>query len=647
LARAAAADLPSPDLKARIELAAGRLHATRGRGDLALRELEEAKGHAGEADQWSLEAEVEEALADACELQGVRFLVRRHRARARELWERIAATLPSSFHDAFWRHPKRAEQSEFPDEVEPAAAASRAIRLMEINRQLSSSLRTEDVLRHTMDAAIELSGAERGFVILKREREDGSLDLHIPVARNLDREQLGRSHLKLSRSIAEKVLQTGEEVLTVDALADDRFRDNVSVHAMRLRSVACVPIRSGEGILGALYLDNRFQRGRFRQEDVSLLLAFADQAAIALRNARLLSALEERTEELEAERRKVQALVREQAEEIDRLSEEVQSRQPRSSTYRYDFSQIVGRGTAMQEVLSVLDRVIEAPWPVLIQGESGTGKELIARAVHGNGPRAEGPFVTVNCAALPAPLLESELFGHVKGAFTGATRDRKGLFVEARSGTLFLDEIGEMPLEMQSTLLRALEEREVRPVGSEEVIPVDVRLVCATNRRLRDEVEAGRFREDLFYRVAVMELTLPPLRERVEDIPALVKHLLIEAAREMGREPPELSSRGLRKLARYSWPGNVRQLRNILSKALVLTEGPALTAGDIELPRAERARRQALSRPEYEKTEASQILAALNTYRWNVAEVSRALGIPRSSLYRKLKKYGLSAPPKG
>jgi DNA-binding NtrC family response regulator len=294
----------------------------------------------------------------------------------------------------------------------------------------------------------------------------------------------------------------------------------------------------------------------------------------------------------------------------------------------------------MHAVFDVLDRVIETSLPVLIQGESGTGKELVARAIHENGPRRIGPLIVVNCGAVPETLLESELFGHVKGAFTGADRDRDGLVVQASGGTLFLDELGELPLTMQVKLLRVLQEREVRPLGGAKAIPVDFRLVCATNRNLAEEVRRGSFREDLFYRVSVIDVVLPPLRARADDIPAIAQHLVALSSDRTGRPAPSLTRQALRKLMSFSWPGNVRQLENVLTRANVLATGDSLAASDLDLP-DKIAPANALSRDEYEQREMQTIADALTRLRWNVAEVGRSLGIPRPTLYRKLRRYGL------
>jgi len=295
----------------------------------------------------------------------------------------------------------------------------------------------------------------------------------------------------------------------------------------------------------------------------------------------------------------------------------------------------------MQGLFAVLERVTDSTLTVLIQGESGTGKELVARAIHEEGPRKSEPFVTVNCAALPETLLESVLFGHKRGAFTGADQDREGLFVHAGEGTLFLDEIGEVPLEMQAKLLRALQEREVQPLGSTESLPVAARIICATNRRLSEEVEAGRFREDLFYRLAVVILEVPPLRERLEDLPELCQHILGRLSKELDRIEAKLTQEAMRRLLSFDYPGNVRQLENLLSQALIFCTDDTIRSADIQLPRMSQHTKKRDFR-EFQAREAAEIAAALQSTRWNVTEVSRMLGIPRTSLYRKLERYGLT-----
>ncbi|NQU09950.1 sigma-54-dependent Fis family transcriptional regulator, partial [bacterium] len=251
-------------------------------------------------------------------------------------------------------------------------------------------------------------------------------------------------------------------------------------------------------------------------------------------------------------------------DEVRRLRSEVQN--------TFKFENIIGSGSAMQRVYTLLRRVVDSESTVLVLGDTGTGKELVARALHYGSIRREGPFIAVHCAAIPSELLESELFGHEKGAFTGALQRRIGMFEAADGGTLFLDEIGEMPLATQSKLLRAVQEREIRRVGSQQTITINVRLVCATNRNLEEEVRQGRFREDLYYRINVVPVTVPPLRERREDIPLLVAHFSQRLAKELGRPTPSFSSTALERLSQYDWPGNVRELEHTLERVIILSD---------------------------------------------------------------------------
>ena len=302
---------------------------------------------------------------------------------------------------------------------------------------------------------------------------------------------------------------------------------------------------------------------------------------------------------------------------------------------RHTLEGLVGDSLALRRVSERLHRIAPSAATVLLSGESGTGKEVAARAVHQMSPRAAGPFVPVNCAAIVAELIESELFGHVKGAYTGAQQNRDGLFYYARGGTLFLDEIAELPLTAQAKLLRVLEERRIRPVGSEQEIPVDVRVIAATNRDLKAEVAAQRFRQDLYFRLQVLEVVMPPLRERNEDLPLLLGHLITKLSAALGVPPLTPDARTLARLADYDWPGNVRELRNFVERSLILgwfdlgpepevSEG-RLTAGDETL----------------EAVEKRHILAVLADSAGNKAEAARRLGISRKTMDRKCQAWGL------
>jgi transcriptional regulator with GAF, ATPase, and Fis domain/tetratricopeptide (TPR) repeat protein len=647
--------LEAIDVGAQLALLQGRLAVVEGRLDEAARLLAEAREGAVHAAQPLLLADVARARVELQERRGDTVAAARDRAVASDAWQAVAVTLPAPMQPAFWRHPRRAGL-EPRGAAKPADAAAatpsatdrdaRAIerqvlsRFLEVNRRINSSLAPKRVLELAIDAAIELTGAERGFVLIARRPGD---PCRVEVARNLDQQTLASAAFEFSTGIAERVVREATSIITVDARRDGRFAAQHSVHAMQLQSVACVPIATPDGTRGALYLDNRYERGRFGEHDRELLEAFSTQVAIALRNAELHAELGERSEGFAREAHVAKREARGHAREVERLTREVQLRQ-RALESRYHDSNIVGRSAAMQRVFDTLDRIIDAPVPVLLRGESGTGKELVARAIHFNGPRRDGPFVTVNCAALPEQLLESELFGHVKGAFTGADRDKQGLMVAAAGGTLLLDEIGELPLPMQAKLLRAVQEREVRPVGGAELVALDIRLISATNRDLLAEVAEGRFREDLYYRLGVVDVELPPLRDRLDDVPALAQAIVARLARDADASPPSLSRAALRSLLHRRWPGNVRQLENTLARAYYMSDRQRIELDDLEQRERRAPPARARDREHFGRLEAERIVAALNEHRWNVAAVARALGIPRNTLYRKLRKHGLHRP---
>jgi DNA-binding NtrC family response regulator len=323
------------------------------------------------------------------------------------------------------------------------------------------------------------------------------------------------------------------------------------------------------------------------------------------------------------------------------------------------FDEIVGSSPDFRAALAIAAKAARARVPVLVEGESGVGKEVVADAIHAASPRSKKPMVTVNCGAIPANLVESELFGHEKGAFTGAFERKIGKFADADGGTILLDEIGEMPLETQVKLLRVLQSGEIQPIGARHAREVDVRVIAATNKKLLEEVEAGRFREDLYYRLNVVQVTIPPLRERLGDVPALARHLLARIAQQPGLRPLGITDDALALLVQYDWPGNVRQLQNALFRAAVLCEGAALTRADFPQIAALGDRRTGtigsasasaggitLFRPDgnlrpLEDIEADVIRLAIGHYRGRMTEVARRLGIGRSTLYRKLGELGI------
>jgi two-component system NtrC family response regulator len=323
-------------------------------------------------------------------------------------------------------------------------------------------------------------------------------------------------------------------------------------------------------------------------------------------------------------------------EENQRLRDELE--------YQIDFSHMIGNSDGMQHVFEMVRRVAPTEASVLITGESGTGKELIARAIHQGGPRSRAPFVAINCAAIPANLLESELFGHVRGAFTGAVRDHSGKFQQAHGGTLFLDEVGEMPLELQPKLLRVLQEMEVEPLGG-RARTVDVRIIAATNQDVEHALEEGRFREDLFYRLAVIPIEMPPLRRRAEDVPLLVRHFLERFSRG---NPPDISDQALACMMAYPWPGNVRELQNAVERLVVLSHGETIERHHLPsklCTQASMSRNRVVELPAegypLEEIEKEAVMQALERNQWNQTRAALFLQVPRHTLIYRMEKYGI------
>jgi DNA-binding NtrC family response regulator len=313
-------------------------------------------------------------------------------------------------------------------------------------------------------------------------------------------------------------------------------------------------------------------------------------------------------------------------------------------TKQYRFHDLVSKSPKMQKIFELARTVAKSNSNILILGESGTGKELLARAIHNESPRANGPFVAVSCVAIPDTLLESELFGHEKGAFTDAIAQKKGKFELAHGGTLFLDEIGDISPKMQLTLLRVLEEKEFTRVGGTKPIKVDVRIIAATNRDLQKAVQEGRFRDDLYYRLNVITIQLPPLRERKEDIPLLVQHFIEKFNLQIGKKVERISDEALRILMQYDWPGNVRELENTIERAMVITKGKVITPEDIEIPGLQKSFLPPESEKTLEAVERAHILRVLNETDWNIQRSAQILGIDRTTLYNKIKKYNLKKP---
>jgi Nif-specific regulatory protein len=427
--------------------------------------------------------------------------------------------------------------------------------LFRIAKTVNSYLEQDDLLEVILDLAIETTGAERGFILLSR---NGSLE--IVTARNIEREKMETAR-DLSRSVVREVLKTGKPIMSVDALADPRLKSNKSVVAFNIRSLVAVPLRIKDDIVGAIYEDTRTSVGYFNRDHVDFLMAFADQAAVAMENARLYGELKTAKRLVEMENRA--------------LRNGIQETGP--------IPGMVGISKPMREVFEQIQVAGDSDENVLLLGESGTGKEVAARAVHFMSPRRDRPFVAVNCASIPKDLMESELFGHEKGAFTGAHKTRLGYFESADGGTLLLDEIAEMDRPMQAKLLRLIETKEFTRLGSVTPRRCDVRIIATTNREMDEEVREGRFRSDLYFRLKVICMEMPPLRSRKEDIPLLVEHMLSLIARENRQAPRSISPSTLEALMRHSWPGNVRELENCMRSAWASSRGGVITRQHLPL----------------------------------------------------------------
>ena len=571
--------------------------------------------------------------------------------RAHQTWEEIMANAPDVYHEGMTETDPEARslasqwaalldaspgpaQEASPPAAGPRPGDARLRRLLAINKRLNSEHRLPHLLEYILDAVIELTGAERGFLLLVED--DGSLS--IKVARNIDQHSLQGEELSLSRSIAERAASAGEPVITVDAAEDGRFAEAVSVSHLRLRSVLAAPLVVKGRTVGTVYLDHRLRQGVFTEVEVNLVQDLADQAAIAIENARLLADNRRRHEEIGRLNHRLRAQVESQQVELQEVREELRSSRS-ALQLQYDYRNIIGRTPRMMELFRLLDRVTETELPVVVQGDSGTGKELVARAIHINGARKAGPFVSENCGAIPETLLESVLFGHVKGAFTGADRERKGLFEVANGGSLFLDEVGEMSAAMQTKLLRVLQNGEYRPVGGTDTRVTDVRIIAASNKDLSQLVASGVFREDLFYRLNVILIQIPPLRDRREDIPLLVDHFLSKHAAQ-GRR---VGTAAMAALMGHAWPGNVRELENEVMRAAALG-GEVILVDDLS-PQVGSGAPLALADPDdldlrnrVEHLERDMISRALERTGGNNTHAAQLLGLSRYGLLKKLKR---------
>jgi Nif-specific regulatory protein len=506
-------------------------------------------------------------------------------------------------------------------EVERDPALGRA--LYEVSKKLGRrGLDLQAVFDGIAEAVFELVPKATHLAIDLADEADGRFNT--VYARAREGQAAGGEPVRTSRAVVRRVTRERAALLVADAPTE--LGGTESIMGAKILSTIGVPLWEGETIRGVIQADNRASAGMFRERDLELLLVLAGQSTLAIENARLFKKLQIAEERLRGENRYLKT-----REEKRR------------------FADIIGESDAMRDVFRQLEKVIDTRATVCIEGETGTGKELIASAIHYQGGRRDKLFVAQNCAAVPENLLESELFGHKKGSFTGADHDKKGLFEIADGGTLFLDEIGEMTLGLQAKLLRVLQEGEVRPVGATSAKKVDVRIICATNRALEKEVERGTFRQDLYYRLKVFPLRLPPLRERREDIPILVEHFLRKYTAEMKKPVAGITPEALDQMAAYGWPGNIRELENEVQRLVIQSEPESFVTPDLLSPQIRKiegllgriAPKKGTLKDMMEEVERWLLAEALREHGGNKTKTAETLGITREGLHKKLAKYGM------
>ncbi len=480
--------------------------------------------------------------------------------------------------------------------------------LLKISRVVHAIRDLEELQAQLLDLIFEVVPAGRGAILLA---DGAGQEFTCLYART---RQAGQPQLvRVSRTIARQVMKENVAILGVDVAGSGQLRDVESLVASEVRSLLCVPLTVFERVIGCIYLDSTSAASRFHEDHLQLMAAIAGISAVALDNARRLQWLEQENQRLMTEVRQEQTMV--------------------------------GEGARIKEIFQFLARVAPTESTVLIEGESGTGKELAARALHRNSPRGSKAFVAINCAAIPETLLESDLFGHERGAFTGAAVQKKGRLEVADGGVVFLDEIGELAPALQVKLLRVLQEREFERVGGTHPIKIDIRLIAATNRDLNEAVRKDEFRQDLYYRLAVVKLTMPPLRERREDIPMLTRHFVQKYAKRSKVKAKPVSREAMAALVNYEWPGNVRELENAIERALVMGSSDAVLLEDLPESLLEQESAAEMHEGKYhasvKELKKQLIVDAVEQTRGNYVEAAGILGVHPNYLHRLIRNLGL------
>jgi transcriptional regulator with GAF, ATPase, and Fis domain len=445
---------------------------------------------------------------------------------------------------------------------------------------------------------VQITCAEKGFIVVLKGKER-----HIAAAHNI-----GSNQSALSDTILEKVIKTKEPLIVSNALSDSTFGQAKSVVDLKISSVMCVPLVYRSNLIGVIYLGNDAITGLFEKKTLNLLTVWASQASLILHTALLLN-------ELQIDNRNLRAKLKEK-----------------------DTKRIIGSCAGIKKVFHLIKRLAPTDLSILVLGETGTGKELIAKELHALSDRKSRPFISINCGAIPENLLESELFGHKKGAFTGAISDKIGKFEAAHTGTIFLDEIGEMPMNLQVKLLRVLQERKIERVGDLKARKLDIRVISATNKNLAEEIRVGRFREDLFYRLAEVSISLPPLRERGTDIHDIAIFFLKKYSKRYQSAVEGFGSGTVQSMLNYYWPGNVRQLESRIKKAVIMAEETMLTPADLGLEPSVQKDFEPLDIAT-ENFKQSYIKEALEANDWNKSQTARALNVDPRTIFRYIEKF--------
>ncbi len=497
--------------------------------------------------------------------------------------------------------------------------------LYQVTRALSATLDLKAALKEVMDILAHTMGMKRGTVTILKPY---STELQIEVAHGLTAEARKRGRYRLGEGITGRVVSTGEPLVVPKIAEDPRFLNKTRTRSGTKNSETgfiCVPIKDGSRTIGALSVDKLFSGKGALEDDLQLLTVIS--SLISQSVVRLQAAHAER-EALLAENRKLK----------------------RALSEKYEIKNIIGKSGRMQEVFDLVLRVAESNATVLLRGESGTGKSLIAKAIHFNCSRRKGPFVIVNCSAIPESLIESELFGHERGAFTGAVSRKSGKFEQAKGGTIFLDEIGELPHHVQVKLLNVIQDKEFQPLGSSRTIKADVRIIAATNRNLEEAMESGHFREDLYYRLNVFPVYLPPLRDRRTDIPLLAEHFMKKFARDNNKNIVRISQPAIDALLQFQWPGNVRELQNCMERAVLICDEevlrihhlpPSLQFHDMSDQEVGNAKKSLTDMVAHFEKEL--IVEALSETGGNQTKAAKQLDTSLRIINYKIKKYGIDA----